>query len=204
MHYKFITKSQINNLINSLFKSKVVFMATIGVSTSLSSNVSLFCRRGRISTAKRNPTVKPFAVSKETRRSFVEEKEKTSVDSGGASRIRGGEFPVTEKVVVSSEDKRSGLKYYFDEAKELIRSDGGGGGGRPRWFSPLQCGSHPPHSPLLLYLPGFFFFVFYLLFFYFYNWLYILNDKMLIVLKLVAGMDGVGAGLTMQHRRLGE
>ncbi|KAJ4902552.1 Esterase/lipase/thioesterase family protein [Raphanus sativus] len=31
---------------------------------------------------------------------------------------------------------------------------GGGDGGPPRWFSPLQCSSHAPGSPLLLYIPG--------------------------------------------------
>ena len=50
--------------------------------------------------------------------------------------------------------KRKSLKDYFEEAKELIRSDGG----QPRWFCPIEYGSHTPDSPLLLYLPGLFVF----------------------------------------------
>ncbi|XVF13860.1 hypothetical protein REPUB_Repub09cG0005400 [Reevesia pubescens] len=45
------------------------------------------------------------------------------------------------------------LKDYFEECKDLIirsKSDGG----PPRWFSPLESGSHTPYSPLLLFLPG--------------------------------------------------
>ncbi|EOY02894.1 Esterase/lipase/thioesterase family protein isoform 3 [Theobroma cacao] len=49
-----------------------------------------------------------------------------------------------------TEENRKKLKDYFEECKDLIRSDGG----PPRWFSPLECGSHTPDSPLLLFLPG--------------------------------------------------
>ncbi|WRX19846.1 Diacylglycerol acyltransferase - like 7 [Theobroma cacao] len=48
-----------------------------------------------------------------------------------------------------TEENRKKLKDYFEECKDLIRSDGG----PPRWFSPLECGSHTPDSPLLLFLP---------------------------------------------------
>ncbi|KAI9120365.1 hypothetical protein K1719_007398 [Acacia pycnantha] len=43
-----------------------------------------------------------------------------------------------------------GWKAYFEDSKELIKSEGG----PPRWFSPLCGGSRPNNSPLLLFLPG--------------------------------------------------
>ncbi|XP_021297860.1 acyltransferase-like protein At3g26840, chloroplastic isoform X2 [Herrania umbratica] len=49
-----------------------------------------------------------------------------------------------------TEENRKKLKDYFEECKDLIRSDGG----PPRWFSPLECASHTADSPLLLFLPG--------------------------------------------------
>ena len=51
---------------------------------------------------------------------------------------------------VAKLEQRS-LKDYFEQSKDLIRSDGG----PPRWFSPLECGSRLDSSPLLLFLPGF-------------------------------------------------
>ncbi|XP_030515183.2 phytyl ester synthase 2, chloroplastic-like [Rhodamnia argentea] len=51
---------------------------------------------------------------------------------------------------VELESGREKLRKFFDEAKDLARSDGG----PPRWFSPLECGSRLEKSPLLLYLPG--------------------------------------------------
>ncbi|KAK2968787.1 hypothetical protein RJ640_028180 [Escallonia rubra] len=42
------------------------------------------------------------------------------------------------------------LSDYFEQSKQLIRSDGG----PPRWFSPLECGSRLDNAPLLLFLPG--------------------------------------------------
>ncbi|KAK0588553.1 hypothetical protein LWI29_002521 [Acer saccharum] len=48
------------------------------------------------------------------------------------------------------EFKRKELKDYFEESKDMIKTDGG----PPRWFSPLESGSHSHDSPLLLYLPG--------------------------------------------------
>lgn len=52
--------------------------------------------------------------------------------------------------VNGSDVTRRSLKDYFDEATVMIRPDGG----PPRWFSPLECGSRSPDSPLLLYVPG--------------------------------------------------
>lgn len=51
---------------------------------------------------------------------------------------------------VAGTERRS-LKDYFEQSKELIKSDGG----PPRWFSPLECGSPLESSPLLLFTPGF-------------------------------------------------
>ncbi|KAK2666060.1 hypothetical protein Ddye_004634 [Dipteronia dyeriana] len=48
------------------------------------------------------------------------------------------------------EYKTKELKDYFVESKDMIKADGG----PPRWFSPLETGSHSHDSPLLLYLPG--------------------------------------------------
>ncbi|XWS40540.1 hypothetical protein CRYUN_Cryun17cG0004300 [Craigia yunnanensis] len=48
------------------------------------------------------------------------------------------------------EESKKCLKDYFEECKEMIRSDGG----PPRWFSPLDCSSSSPDCPLLLFLPG--------------------------------------------------
>ncbi|CAK9175162.1 unnamed protein product [Ilex paraguariensis] len=50
-----------------------------------------------------------------------------------------------------SESHRLGLKDYFEQSKELVRSSDGG---PPRWFTPLDCGSRLENSPLLLFLPG--------------------------------------------------
>ncbi|XVF57716.1 hypothetical protein PTKIN_Ptkin07bG0005000 [Pterospermum kingtungense] len=57
---------------------------------------------------------------------------------------------------ITEEENRKTVRDYFQECKDLIKgSDGDGDGGeRPRWFSPLDCGSHSPDSPLLLFLPG--------------------------------------------------
>ncbi|KAE8665698.1 Acyltransferase-like protein [Hibiscus syriacus] len=49
------------------------------------------------------------------------------------------------------EEGKKWLKDYFEESKEIIRSDGG----PPRWFSHLECSSSTsPDCPLLLFLPG--------------------------------------------------
>lgn len=47
-------------------------------------------------------------------------------------------------------EPRKKLNDFFEECREIIRSDGG----PPRWFSPLDCGARAPDSPLLLFLPG--------------------------------------------------
>ncbi|MBA0731031.1 hypothetical protein Golax_000061 [Gossypium laxum] len=42
------------------------------------------------------------------------------------------------------------LREYFQECKDLMIQSKAG---PPRWFTPLECGSHAPDSPLLLFLP---------------------------------------------------
>ncbi|KAI6700877.1 hypothetical protein NL676_015201 [Syzygium grande] len=61
---------------------------------------------------------------------------------------RSSSTPFMEDVELESGRER--LRRFFDQAKDLTRSDGG----PPRWFSPLECGSRLEKSPLLLYLPG--------------------------------------------------
>ncbi|KAK4846223.1 hypothetical protein QYF36_014526 [Acer negundo] len=132
-------------------------MATIGVCIfSAPADLSSVFRRHVVSASRklfklRNPFLKPLAVWTEEQtstaatstrtRNFVEKK--TSSDDDHEERVDDVEES-------DSNYKRKSLKDYFDEAKELIRSDGG----QPRWFCPLECGSHTPDSPLLLYLPG--------------------------------------------------
>nr|KJB33212.1 hypothetical protein B456_006G001000 [Gossypium raimondii] len=43
------------------------------------------------------------------------------------------------------------LREYFQDCKDLMIQSKAG---PPRWFTPLECGSHAPDSPLLLFLPG--------------------------------------------------
>ncbi|KAH9743285.1 AB hydrolase-1 domain-containing protein [Citrus sinensis] len=110
--------------------------------------------------AKRNPMSKRLAVptatattrkietTSKTMRSFVE-KNSSELEADTKQRIK------LEKYSSESEEQegnsRKWLKDYFDEAKDMIKSDGG----PPRWFSPLECGSHNRNSrsPLLLFLP---------------------------------------------------
>ncbi|CAH8358050.1 unnamed protein product [Eruca vesicaria subsp. sativa] len=50
-------------------------------------------------------------------------------------------------------EERKSLRDFLAEAENFLISDGGDGG-PPRWFSPLECSSRAPGSPLLLYIPG--------------------------------------------------
>ncbi|PPS00136.1 hypothetical protein GOBAR_AA20511 [Gossypium barbadense] len=66
------------------------------------------------------------------------------------SEVKPNIYANPEKLPEFEEDKKW-LKDYFEECKEMIRSDGG----PPRWFSPLECSSFTsPDCPLLLFLPG--------------------------------------------------
>ncbi|PPS19844.1 hypothetical protein GOBAR_AA00718 [Gossypium barbadense] len=50
-----------------------------------------------------------------------------------------------------TDEKGKTLREYFQECKDLMIQSKAG---PPRWFTPLECGSHAPDSPLLLFLPG--------------------------------------------------
>ncbi|KAB2055931.1 hypothetical protein ES319_A11G070400v1 [Gossypium barbadense] len=66
------------------------------------------------------------------------------------SEVKPNIYANPEELPEFEEDKKW-LKDYFEECKEMIRSDGG----PPRWFSPLECcSSTSPDCPLLLFLPG--------------------------------------------------
>ncbi|KAK2666063.1 hypothetical protein Ddye_004637 [Dipteronia dyeriana] len=102
---------------------------------------------------KWNLDLKRFAVSSE-QASTSSTKTKKFAENGRMWKKSGEERETARRVNVegSEERERNGksLKDYFDEAKDMIRSDAA----PPRWFSPLESGSHTPHSPLLLFLPG--------------------------------------------------
>ncbi|CAK7334093.1 unnamed protein product [Dovyalis caffra] len=119
---------------------------------------------------KLNPSQRRFAVSSESQFATTvrtDTKRTTSFRENGIFKDKHKEEAI-ERVTENkqknpyllelerneSEENRSrkNLKDYFDESKNLIRSDGGRG--PPRWFSPLYCGSRLDDSPLLLYLPG--------------------------------------------------
>ncbi|CAL5192964.1 unnamed protein product [Lathyrus oleraceus] len=61
-------------------------------------------------------------------------------------------FAMSVNFVPAMDEKhrQSGWKEYLQQAKDLIEADGG----PPRWFSPLDCGSPPNNSLLMLFLPG--------------------------------------------------
>ncbi|KAI9176404.1 hypothetical protein LWI28_002403 [Acer negundo] len=133
-------------------------MAITGTS-SFSVNFSPVFRRDVTSASgnlKRNLDLKRFAVSSEqaSTSSSTTTKTKKFVENGRMWKKSGEESETTRRVNVeeSEERERNGksLKNYFDEAKDMIRSDAA----PPRWFSPLESGSHTSDSPLLLFLPG--------------------------------------------------
>ncbi|XP_058737590.1 phytyl ester synthase 1, chloroplastic-like isoform X1 [Vicia villosa] len=72
--------------------------------------------------------------------------------SGSILSITPDRFAMSINCAGAMEEKqrRSGWKEYLEQAKEVIKADGG----PPRWFSPLDSGSPPDNSPLMLFLPG--------------------------------------------------
>ncbi|KAK0590385.1 hypothetical protein LWI29_026345 [Acer saccharum] len=107
-----------------------------------------------------SPILKPLAVSAEqasiagfaaTATTSFAEKKKSSDQEGEPTKKIKRLLDVEESEEYCG-GKRKSLKDYFEEAKSMmIRSDGG----QPRWFTPIECGSHAPaDSPLLLYIPG--------------------------------------------------
>ena len=106
-----------------------------------------------------SPILKPLAVSAEkasiaaTATTSFAEKKKSSDQEGETTKKIKRLLDVEESEEYCG-GKRKSLKDYFEEAKSMmIRSDGD----QPRWFTPIECGSHAPaDSPLLLYIPGLF------------------------------------------------
>ncbi|XP_013634543.1 PREDICTED: acyltransferase-like protein At3g26840, chloroplastic isoform X1 [Brassica oleracea var. oleracea] len=80
----------------------------------------------------------------------------TSVAAAGRRRYRAKVTatvnPYSNTEAARPEERKS-LRDFLSEAENFYTSEGGDGG-PPRWFSPLQCSSHAPGSPLLLYIPG--------------------------------------------------
>ncbi|XP_021643918.2 phytyl ester synthase 2, chloroplastic isoform X2 [Hevea brasiliensis] len=104
---------------------------------------------------KSNPT-RRFAVFTE-QISTKKEATTTSFPENGRLKLERSENEKEEKqnpllwdLAEAEKNFLKSLKDYFEESKDLIRSDGG----PPRWFSPLECRSRLDNSPLLLYLPG--------------------------------------------------
>ncbi|XVE67641.1 hypothetical protein DITRI_Ditri09bG0004400 [Diplodiscus trichospermus] len=80
----------------------------------------------------------------ETRRLLEEEKKGRKEESELISNV----YSKPEEITKESGKK---LKDYLEESKDLMI--GSSDGGPPRWFTPLECGSHTRDSPLLLFLP---------------------------------------------------
>ncbi|XP_047955609.1 phytyl ester synthase 2, chloroplastic-like isoform X1 [Salvia hispanica] len=97
------------------------------------------------------PTITPIFKSKLSVSASAVRTEKQpapSVSDNGAVAKKQRAPPPSSAAL---EERRSTLRDYFEQSRELIsRSDGG----PPRWFSPLECRSPLKDSPLLLYLPG--------------------------------------------------
>lgn len=145
-------------------------MATVGACIFLAVSSPVFRRQIMSSSEKpkRNPILKRVAVSTERTsaatttvmtettptRIFVEKKSSELVEDEAETKQR---VNVREYSEEESEGNGKSLKDYFDEAEDMIKSSSGGG--PPRWFSPLECGSHTRDSPLLLFLPGAFLFL---------------------------------------------
>ena len=76
--------------------------------------------------------------------------------SAATSLEKREEAKSTVRQFSEAENERDGergslnLSNFFQQSKDLIKSDGG----PPQWFSPLECGSQLDNSPLLLFLPG--------------------------------------------------
>ncbi|EOY02897.1 Esterase/lipase/thioesterase family protein, putative [Theobroma cacao] len=66
-----------------------------------------------------------------------------------AIEVKPNTYANPQELPEEEEGKKS-LKDYFEDCKDLIKSDGG----PPRWFCPLECTSTSPDYPLLLFLPG--------------------------------------------------
>ncbi|XVF59970.1 hypothetical protein PTKIN_Ptkin08bG0005100 [Pterospermum kingtungense] len=135
-------------------------MAAIGVYGYLAAGLSPFsqwrtcsyggtqkyCRRIFAVSTERIQTETSFGEN----RSFEKKKQQEMVKEETEVKLKPSIYANPEELPEVEEGKKR-LKDYFEECKEIIRSDGG----PPRWFSPLDCSSSTsPDCPLLLFLPG--------------------------------------------------
>ncbi|GMI67114.1 hypothetical protein like AT5G41120 [Hibiscus trionum] len=134
-------------------------MAAVGASIHLAGSGSLISQRRTATTyggiQKRG---RIFAVSTERvgrgtgfgENEKLEKKMRNQKTVKQENEVKPKIYANPEELPEFEEDKKW-LKDYFEECKEIIRSDGG----PPRWFSPLECSSSTsPDCPLLLFLPG--------------------------------------------------
>ncbi|GAY65760.1 hypothetical protein CUMW_243500 [Citrus unshiu] len=131
-------------------------MATVGAHIISADLSPAYCRDTTPSSgkSKRNQILKRrLAVSNEQAQASTASRSTAATRSFAHNEL---EAETKRRVSVDeycSEGNGKRLKDYFDEAERMIRSSSSDGG-PPRWFSPLECGPHSPHSPLLLFLPG--------------------------------------------------
>lgn len=135
--------------------------------------------------------------------SVMEEKEKKgSFLNGGNGRLKPRieqkmvKKRVCEELEVLWDDGygTKTVKDYLIAAEEMIKPDGG----PPRWFCPVECGQPINDSPLLLFLPGKFVALF------LFDVLTVYNGNFILLLDVIAGLDGVGMGLILHHKALGK
>ncbi|XP_024951390.1 phytyl ester synthase 2, chloroplastic-like isoform X2 [Citrus sinensis] len=132
-------------------------MATVGAHIISADLSPAYCRDPTPSSgkSKRNQILKRrLAVSNEQAQASTASRSTAATRSFAHNEL---EAETKRRVSVDeycSEGNGKRLKDYFDEAERMIRSSSSSDGGPPRWFSPLECGPHSPHSPLLLFLPG--------------------------------------------------
>ncbi|XVE67639.1 hypothetical protein DITRI_Ditri09bG0004300 [Diplodiscus trichospermus] len=132
-------------------------MAAIGASGFLASGLSPFCQRRTNSYGGTQKRFRVLAVSTERiergtslgENGRYEKKKKLQKMMKEETEVKPNIYANPEEIPEVEEGKKR-LKDYFEECKEMIRSDGG----PPRWFSPLECSSSSPDCPLLLFLPG--------------------------------------------------
>lgn len=132
-------------------------MATVGAHIISADLSPAYCRDTTPSSgkSKRNQILKRrLAVSNEQAQASTASRSTAATRSFAHNEL---EAETKRRVSVDeycSEGNGKRLKDYFDEAERMIRSSSSSDGGPPRWFSPLECGPHSPHSPLLLFFPG--------------------------------------------------
>ncbi|KAJ4841752.1 LOW QUALITY PROTEIN: hypothetical protein Tsubulata_003040 [Turnera subulata] len=98
----------------------------------------------------RNPPTRRFSVPTEHRAPAIPTTTDNATKSSHEEEKKNPYENILEVDKAELEGDKKRLRHYFEEAKDMVRSDGG----PPRWFSPLECGSRLDKSPLLLFLPG--------------------------------------------------